>query len=166
MTVIINPSTSAISAIARQVAQTADRHDTDADIVHAVLSQISLEDFELQDQQAWVKILNSLLDVTRSRKVGVANVRVTQEANLASNGSSTRSSLEIVSDDYPFLVDSFKMVLEALGISCYAIVHPVLSVARDGKGALTAVPGPIKESVVWMEIERQNAETADKLIAA
>lgn len=166
MTVIINPSTSAISAIARHVAQGANGQSPDADIVHAVLSQISLEDFELQDQQAWVKILNSLLDVTRVRRTGVANVRVNQEANLSSDGSSTRSSLEIVSDDYPFLVDSFKMVLDTLGVTCYAIVHPVLSVERNTEGVLTAVPGPIKESVVWMEIERQSAETADKLIAA
>ncbi len=166
MTVIINPSTSAISAIARHVAQGANGQSPDADIVHAVLSQISLEDFELQDQQAWVKILNSLLDVTRVRRAGVANVRVNQEANLSSDGSSTRSSLEIVSDDYPFLVDSFKMVLDTLGVTCYAIVHPVLSVERNTEGVLTAVPGPIKESVVWMEIERQSAETADKLIAA
>jgi len=164
MTVIINPSSSAISLIARQVAQGASGPDTD--IVHAVLSQISLEDFELQDQQAWVKILNSLLDVTRVRRPGIANVRVNQEANLSSDGSSARSSLEIVSDDYPFLVDSFKMVLDTLGVTCYAIVHPVLSVERNAEGALTAVPGPVKESVVWMEIERQSAETAENLIAA
>ena len=80
MTVIINPSSSAISAIARQVAQGAS--GPDADIVHAVMSQISLEDFELQDQQAWVKILNSLLNVTHVRRPGIANVRVNQEANL------------------------------------------------------------------------------------
>ena len=164
MTVIINPSSSAISVIARQVAQGASGPDTD--IVHAVLSQISLEDFELQDQQAWVKILNSLLDITRVRRPGIANVRVNHEANLSSDGSSTRSSLEIVSDDYPFLVDSFKMVLDTLGVTCYAIVHPVLSVKRNAEGALTAVPGPVKESVVWMEIERQSAETAENLIAA
>ncbi len=164
MTVIINPSSSAISVIARQVAQGAS--GPDADIVHAVLSQISLEDFELQDQQAWVKILNSLLDITRVRRPGIANVRVNHEANLSSDGSSTRSSLEIVSDDYPFLVDSFKMVLDTLGVTCYAIVHPVLSVKRNAEGALTAVPGPVKESVVWMEIERQSAETAENLIAA
>ena len=164
MTVIINPSYSAISVIARQVAQGAS--GPDADIVHAVLSQISLEDFELQDQQAWVKILNSLLDITRVRRPGIANVRVNHEANLSSDASSTRSSLEIVSDDYPFLVDSFKMVLDTLGVTCYAIVHPVLSVERNAEGALTAVPGPVKESVVWMEIERQSAETAENLIAA
>jgi glutamate dehydrogenase len=166
MTVIINPSASAISAITRQLVQTLNRSDTDADIVHAILSQISLEDFELQDQQAWVKILNSLLDVTRVRQPGIANVRVTQDVNLAADGSSPRSSLEIVSDDYPFLVDSFKMVLDDLGVTCFDIVHPVLSVDRNSKGSLTALPGPIKESVVWMEIERQTTETADKLIAA
>ena len=166
MTVIINPSTSAINAIAGLVAAANPEQVAAKDFVQAVLAQMSLEDFELQDQQAWVKILNSLLQVCAVRSQGVASVRVNQEVSLLADNSHTRSSLEIVSDDFPFLVDSFKMVLDELGISCYAIVHPVLSVERDGNGVLRAVPGALKESVIWFEIERQSADSAEQLVAA
>ncbi|GAB3000013.1 glutamate dehydrogenase [Arenimonas maotaiensis] len=166
MTAIINPSTAAIKAIAQIVAQRSTG-DVPADaFVHAALSQVSLEDFELQDQQAWVKILESLLQVCGSRTPGVAAVRVNQDVSLSVDGGNTRSSLEIVTEDFPFLVDSFKMVLDSLGISCYAIVHPVISVERAADGRLKSLPGPIRESVVWMEIERQTAESAEALVAA
>ncbi len=166
MTAIINPSTAAIKAIAQIVAQRSTG-DVPADaFVHAALSQVSLEDFELQDQQAWVKILESLLQVCGSRMPGVAAVRVNQDVSLSAEGGNTRSTLEIVTEDFPFLVDSFKMVLDSLGISCYAIVHPVVSVERAADGRLKSLPGPIRESVIWMEIERQTAESADALVAA
>ncbi|MFM6988985.1 MAG: NAD-glutamate dehydrogenase domain-containing protein, partial [Arenimonas sp.] len=166
MTAIINPSTAAIKAIARIVAQRS-AGDVPADaFVHAALSQVSLEDFELQDQQAWVKILESLLQVCGNRMPGVAAVRVNQDVSLSADGGNTRSTLEIVTEDFPFLVDSFKMVLDSLGISCYAIVHPVISVERAADGRLQSLPGPIRESVVWMEIERQTAESAEALVAA
>jgi glutamate dehydrogenase len=166
MTVIINPSTSAINAIAGLVAADNPEHASAKDFVQAVLAQMSLEDFELQDQQAWVKILNSLLQVCAVRRPGIASVRVNQEVSLLADNSHTRSSLEIVSDDFPFLVDSFKMVLDELGISCYAIVHPVLSVERSSEGQLQAVPGALKESVIWIEIERQSVDSAEQLVAA
>jgi NAD-specific glutamate dehydrogenase len=105
MTVIINPSTSAIKAISGIVAAANPQEPAAQDFVQAVLAQMSLEDFELQDQQAWVKILNSLLQISRQRIPGVASVRVNQEVSLQADNSHTRSSLEIVSDDFPFLVD-------------------------------------------------------------
>ncbi|HWR96485.1 MAG TPA: NAD-glutamate dehydrogenase [Arenimonas sp.] len=164
MTVIINPSGNAIKAIAKIVAQ--GKHDgaLAEDFVQAVLSQVSLEDFELQDQQTWANILESLFEACAKRAPGVASIKVNQEAGSDSGGN--RSTLEIVSDDFPFLVDSFKMVLDSLGISCYAIVHPVLTVSRDVSGQMTGIPGQINESVVWMEIERQTGEAADALTAS
>lgn len=166
MTVIINPSTSAIKAISGIVAAANPQEPAAQDFVQAVLAQMSLEDFELQDQQAWVKILNSLLQISRQRIPGIASVRVNQDVSLLADNSHTRSSLEIVSDDFPFLVDSFKMVLDNLGISCYAIVHPVVSVERDGEGNLQSVPGSLKESIIWIEIERQSTESAEVLVSA
>ena len=166
MSVIINPSTSAIEAIARLVAGNPPSALPAVDFVRAVLSQLSLEDFELQTQSDWVRILSSMLDASRSRAPGVALVRVSQDAVPVEDGGSSRSTLEIVSDDLPFLVDSFKMVLDSQGISCHAIVHPVLSVARNAQGGLESLPGPIKESVMWMEIERQSPESASALVAA
>lgn len=164
MTVIINPSTAAIAAIAEQVAQTCAPSSLAKDFVKVILSQISLEDFELQDQKSWVKILCSLFSASTQRTPGVANIRVDQDTESSTETGSNRSTLVIISDDFPFLVDSFKIVLDNLGISCYAIAHPVLSVRRDGSGTLTATPGDMNESVVWMEIERQTSEAAESLI--
>lgn len=164
MTVIINPSTKAINAIAKQVAEISSQGSIAKDFVHAILSQISLEDFELQDHSSWVKILISLLDASKQRTPGIANIRVNQEATLNSESGGNRSTLEIISDDFPFLIDSFKIVLDNLGISSFAIAHPVLSVARDSSGQLTAIPGDFNESVVWMEIERLTPEATQVLI--
>lgn len=166
MTVIINPSTSAIEAIARIVAKDAAPGLPAAEFVRAVLSQLSLEDFELQSQAEWVRILSSMLQASQRRAQGIALVRVNQDAVPVEDGGSPRSTLEIICDDLPFLVDSFKMTLTVLGISCHAIVHPVLSVSRNARGDLESLPGPIKESVMWMEIERQSPESADALVSA
>jgi glutamate dehydrogenase len=166
MTVLINPSNAAIKAIAKIVAQGKNDGALAENFVQAVLAQVSLEDFELQNQQAWAKILDSLFDACARRTPGVACIKVNQETGSGAESGSNRSTLEIVSDDFPFLVDSFKMVLDGLGISCYAIVHPVLTVSRDVSGQLNGIPGPISESVVWMEIERQAGEGADALIEA
>lgn len=166
MSVIINPSHAAIDAIAQQVVNTALGAEISHAFVHSVLSQMSLEDFELQDRSAWVTILNSLLDASSRRASRTANVRVNQEVNISGDGSSTRSSLEIISADYPFLIDSFKMVLDGFGISYYAMVHPVIKAERDDKGNLLSLSGSKKESVVWIEIERQTQESAEALMVA
>ncbi|MBP6298835.1 MAG: NAD-glutamate dehydrogenase [Arenimonas sp.] len=166
MTVIINPSTSAINAIADLVAEMSSQGVLAKDFVQAILSQISLEDFELQDQASWVKILHSLFEASKKRTPGIANIRVNQETAGNVDLASNRSTLEIVSDDFPFLIDSFKIVLDNLGISSFAIAHPVLSVSRDASGFLTSVHGDCVESIVWMEIDRQTPEATQSLISA
>ena len=108
MTVIINPSTSAINAIADQVSEMSSQGILAKDFVKAILSQISLEDFELQDQASWVKILHSLFDASKQRTPGIANIRVNQETVIHTDLASNRSTLEIISDDFPFLIDSLR----------------------------------------------------------
>ena len=87
MTAIINPSTAAIKAIAQIVAQRSTG-DVPADaFVHAALSQVSLEDFELQDQQAWVKILESLLQVCAHFAAAYASARLIPEHAASAPGA-------------------------------------------------------------------------------
>ena len=94
MTVIINPSTSAINAIADLVAEMSSQGVLAKDFVQAILSQISLEDFELQDQASWVKILHSLFEASKKRTPGIANIRVNQETAGNVDLASNRSTLE------------------------------------------------------------------------
>jgi glutamate dehydrogenase len=66
-----------------------------------------------------------------------------------------RSIVQIVNDDMPFLVDSASAALTGLGFDVRLIIHPVLTVKRDGAGRLLALgpdaPDESRES--WMQIE-------------
>ncbi|HUD91605.1 NAD-glutamate dehydrogenase [Sphingobium sp.] len=69
----------------------------------------------------------------------------------------------IVNDDMPFLVDSIANTLSAADITIHRLLHPVLSVARDGDGALSAIldddtPGARRESMIYIEADRADAK--------
>src|SRR6266540_1999970 len=74
------------------------------------------------------------------------------------------SILEIANDDMPFLVDSVLAELAERGIDVRFVVHPVLTVERDGTGRLTAfkgtkaAAGALRESVIYIHIERIDEE--------
>ncbi|MEJ7933829.1 NAD-glutamate dehydrogenase domain-containing protein [Sphingobium sp. AN558] len=71
--------------------------------------------------------------------------------------------IAVINDDMPFLVDSIGNALAAMDITIYRLLHPVLSVARDTDGTLTAIldddaPGARRESVVYIEADRVDAK--------
>ena len=47
--------------------------------------------------------------------------------------------LAIVNDDMPFLVDSIAAAIAGRDIAIDRLIHPVVKVTRDAKGALTGV---------------------------
>ncbi|SFK15782.1 NAD-glutamate dehydrogenase domain-containing protein [Falsiroseomonas stagni] len=55
---------------------------------------------------------------------------------------------EIVTDDMPFLVDSVLAALAVQGRVVRQLLHPVLRVARDARGALLALDGGTAESMM------------------
>ncbi|WP_116092529.1 NAD-glutamate dehydrogenase [Sphingomonas crusticola] len=74
-----------------------------------------------------------------------------------------RMRLGVVNDDMPFLVDSVAATLGARGIDVHRLLHPVLSVRRDGDGALSAIlpagtSGERRESMIYMEVDRVDAK--------
>ncbi|MCI4588695.1 NAD-glutamate dehydrogenase [Sphingobium sp. BYY-5] len=71
--------------------------------------------------------------------------------------------IALVNDDMPFLVDSIAHTLAAVDITIHRLLHPVLSVARDGDGALSAIldddtPGARRESMIYIEADRADAK--------
>src|SRR3546814_11726995 len=59
-----------------------------------------------------------------------------------SSASEDRRVLRIVliNDDMPFLVDSIAAAIAEAGLVIDLLAHPVLSVERDAKGTLAAIP--------------------------
>ncbi|BAV66063.1 NAD-glutamate dehydrogenase [Sphingobium cloacae] len=71
--------------------------------------------------------------------------------------------IALVNDDMPFLVDSIAHTLAAEDITIHRLLHPVLSVSRDAKGALKAIlddetSGARRESMIYIEADRADAK--------
>jgi len=67
-------------------------------------------------------------------KIRVFNPTVAEDGFV-----SDHTVVQIVNDNMPFLVDSVTMAINRSGRTAHWIVHPLMSVARDAKGALTSV---------------------------
>lgn len=99
-----------------------------------------------------------------------------QIETLADDGpvGQRRLRLAIIGDDRPFLVDSTAAAVTAAGIDIHRLIHPIIDVERDASGALKAVvgdghgrPAPlgaVRESMIYMEIERVGAKARTALI--
>ncbi|MBI3452759.1 MAG: NAD-glutamate dehydrogenase, partial [Rhodospirillales bacterium] len=105
----------------------------------------------------------------RSRKKGLAKVRV-YNPRLAEHGwASPHTIVEIINDDMPFLVDSVSVEMTRRELGVHLLIHPIVHVERDGSGALKGVAeaGSARnagESFMHIEIDRQGgAETLAEL---
>jgi glutamate dehydrogenase len=77
--------------------------------------------------------------------------------------------IAVINDDMPFLVDSIAAVLARQGLAIDRLVHPVVAVERDAKGAIVALPDGTndapRESMIYLETGRTDA-TARKALAS
>ena len=78
-----------------------------------------------------------------------------------------RMPVVLVNDDMPFLVDSATAAITRAGLEIHCLLHPVLPVRRDDRGALVTIgqAGDPKESVVVMDVERAPARRRAELQA-
>ncbi|WP_342760753.1 hypothetical protein [Azospirillum thermophilum] len=78
----------------------------------------------------------------QQRQPGKARVRVYNPRMEEHGWQSNRTVVEIVNDDMPFLVDSVTAELNRRGLTVHLVIHPVVRVARDAAGQLTALADP------------------------
>ncbi len=98
------------------------------------------------------------LEQGRVRAPGRALVEVFNPDEQRDGFASPHTVVLIVTDDMPFLVDSVGVVFGQAGVAIHTIVHPVLCVARDGRGRLldvTSANGQSNESWQFYEIDHQ-----------
>ena len=71
----------------------------------------------------------------------------------------TRTQVMVLNNDMPFLVDSLSALFTSLGLSIHRVLHPILDVARDAKGAITASAKTARrESLIYVELSPLPAE--------
>ncbi len=78
----------------------------------------------------------ALWQFARSRTPGKAKVRAYTPKRAEHGWASKHTVVELVNDDMPFLVDSITAEINRHDFSVHLIVHPVVRVLRDDKGAL------------------------------
>ena len=86
------------------------------------------------------------LRFSEQREAGKAKVRVYNPQIEQHGWQSTHTTIEIVTDDMPFLVDSVTMAINRLGLIIHLVIHPVLPVTRDGDNTLSAIAAGLRGS--------------------
>ena len=81
-----------------------------------------------------------------------------------------RMRLAVINDDMPFLVDSVTAAITARNLITHRLLHPIVCVERDGRGALRSLDPscdslPHRESWMYLEIDRAAASTRQLLVA-
>ena len=94
-------------------------------------------------RMAGVAMEHALLAAKRPQ--GRALVQVIS-GGLCSALEQSRGSVDIVTDDMPFLVDSITMELTRHGLDSFQVIHPQLLVRRDITGTLREVVGPLDQA--------------------
>ncbi len=109
----------------------------------------------------------------RDRMPGQARIRAYNPRFEEVGWQSTHTVIEIVNDDMPFLVDSVTHALNRRGLTVHLVIHPILHVTRDAKGAVTGLlgadesaAGSIGESFMHLQVSEQTSSEALEEIEA
>ncbi len=141
-----------------------ENREVPEDFVAALFAYAVPEDLMRYDPRQLAELAANAWSLLAVRKPGVPKIRLEAFDPAGHERPRNDSVLEIVNDDMPFLVDSVLAVLAERGIDVRFVVHPVLSVARDAAGRLTAfkgakpAAGALRESVIYIHIERIEEE--------
>jgi glutamate dehydrogenase len=122
-------------------------------------------DLRAEDPGSFAAAAASHLQFGARRKPGQALVRVFNPTIDRDGWQSSRTVVEVVTDDMPFLVDSLAMVLNGCGLSIHTMVHPVFAVRRDRAGRLLEATGDAQGGATesWQHVEVDLATDADRL---
>jgi glutamate dehydrogenase len=103
--------------------------------------------------------------LAQEREPGAAKVRVYNPDPDTDGYRSSRTVVEIVSDDMPFLVDSVTMELNRQGYAIDLVIHPMMRFRRDESGRLEEVlelgaeaADALEESILRAEVTHEDDE--------
>ena len=146
------------------------------DFVERFYRHVATEELTTRPPTTLAGVAAAHRDLAQERQPGTAKVRVFNPSKDDNGWTSSRTVVQIVTDDMPFLVDSVTGAIVGDGLDIHLLVHPQLVVSRDATGQLESVedadPGPsgrarsvgrINESWMLLTIDRETDE--DRLAA-
>src|SRR5690242_13090436 len=90
--------------------------------------------------------------------------------SIGGEAGNRRMRIGIANDDMPFLVDSVANAIAQRQLTIHRLLHPVVCVTRDAKGALEGVEKLCsdknrRESLMYIELDRADARDRRELAA-
>ncbi|MGD9810823.1 MAG: NAD-glutamate dehydrogenase [Sphingobium sp.] len=115
------------------------------------------------DEAAALAAADFVSAAAATRKPGTPAIIIENQPKSAPRGGAAAMRIAIINDDMPFLVDSIANCLATQNLVIRRLMHPVVSVERDGKGKLLQIlphdsPGARRESVIFIEIDQVSAK--------
>ena len=126
--------------------------------LRAYFRGVGEEDLTQREPASFAAAALRQLEEGRVRAPRRALVEVFNPDEKRDGFTSPHTVVLIVTDDMPFLVDSVGVVFSQAEVAMHTIIHPVLSVWRDGRGRLLDVASAADastESWQFYEIDRQ-----------
>ena len=140
------------------------------DFVRRFYANVPQDDIRGEAVDALARAALSLWDQLQTRKEGKAKVRVYNPRPGKEGWSSSRTVVEIINDDMPFLVDSVTAEINEQDGEVQLVIHPVVPVKRDAKGKLLGLAsvggkGVVSESVMHIQVSERTSEECTALAA-
>jgi len=124
------------------------------------IRRVPLEDLATAAPSTLATIIVRQLEFLNQRQPRELLIRVYNPTVEVEGWESPHTIVEVVNDDMPFLVDTGALTLSELGLGIHLIIHPVISVERDGSGRLMklyekAGEEGSGESVIQFQVDRR-----------
>src|SRR4051812_5725987 len=105
-------------------------------LVECLYARVPPTDLLARGERDLLGAARSLWDFAAVRAAGQAIVRVLGPGADSLGWRPPRTTIEIVNDDMPFLVDSVTAALNAMNLTVSLVIHPIVRVRRDEGGQL------------------------------
>src|SRR5579883_1282466 len=153
--------------------RTADRTDALARAIRQFYAHVPPDDLVSRDPGELYAAAVSLWEFAQQRQPGKTKLRVLDpragDRGTGDKGArGTRTVIEIVNDDMPFLVDSVTAALNGLDLVVHLVIHPIFRLRRDVAGQVVELLEPdaggangsdggfaLRESLMHVEIAEQ-----------
>ncbi len=137
-------------------------------LIAKLYAGVSPDDMHQRGPEALALAAVELLRTAGSRQPKLPGIQVISHGVDGPKDLAVHSTLRIVNDDMPFLVDSVTSELSVMGIGISYVLHPIVFVRRDSDGQLLAVEDEICEKrESWMIVltdRLANAEREEEVV--
>ncbi len=142
--------------------------DSYSSFVNGLWHNVAVEDIVSEPTARQNNRTQGLWQWGSTRQPGETHLRVYNPPELGTSWREEVTTIELVTEDMPFLVDSLTAELARLNINVRLLLHPVMNVMRSETGALQKLQnlkadGFTRESWMHISIERQASEGLDAI---